>query len=122
MNNLIRNGAKFYITGKLDPDVIKKNDTEYYTEAEVAADRSLGITWPTNYALPPYDDNGNTIKQRRVFIQDYTTYANFVIGSTSLQKALVALPDLRSTQISLGLSVDLEWSAGIDLGEITLGN
>lgn len=122
MNNLIRNGAKFYITGKLDPDVIKKNDTEYYTEAEVAADRSLGITWPTNYALPPYDDNGNTIKQRRVFIQDYTTYANFVIGSTSLQKALVALPDLRSTQISLGLSVDLEWSAGINLGEITLGN
>ena len=121
MNNLIRNGAKFYITGKLDPDVIKKNDTEYYTATEVA-DRSLGITWPTNYALPPYDANGNTIKQRRVFIQDYTTYANFVIGSTSLQKALVALPDLRSTQISLGLSVDLEWSAGIDLGEITLGN
>lgn len=122
MNNLIRNGAKFYITGKLDPDVIKKDDTNYYTQAEAEANRSLGITWPTNYALPPYDAEGNTIKERRVFIQDYTTRANFVIGSTSLQKALVALPDLRSTQISLGLSVDLEWTNGLDFGEITLGN
>ena len=122
MNNVIRNGAKFYITGKLDPDVVKKNDTEYYTPAEAAADRSLGVSWPTNYALPPYDGSGNTIKERRVFIQDFTTIANFVIGETSLQKALVALPDLRSTQISLGLSVDLEWSKGLDFGDVTLGN
>ena len=126
MNNLIRNGAKFYITGKLDPDVIKKNDTDYYTQAEAEANRSLGITWPTNYALPPYETEGanigKTIKERRVFIQDYTTKANFVIGETSLQKALVALPDLRSTQISLGLSVDLEWTNGLNFGEITLGN
>ena len=122
MNNLIRNGAKFYITGKLDPDVIKKNNTDYYTQAEAEADRSLGVSWPTNYALPPYDGSGNTIKERRVFIQDFTTIANFVIGATSLQKALVALPDLRSTQISLGLSVDLEWSKGLDFGDVTLGN
>ena len=122
MNNLIRNGAKFYITGKLDPDVVKKNATEYYTQTEAEADRSLGVEWPTNYALPPYDGGGNTIKQRRVFIQDFTTTANFVLGTTSLQKALVALPDLRSTQISLGLSVDLEWSSGLDFGDVTLGN
>lgn len=122
MNNLIRNGAKFYITGKLDPDVVKKNNTEYYTQAEAEADRSLGVDWPTKYALPPYDGDGNTIKQRRVFIQDFTTTANFVLGSTSLQKALIALPDLRSTQISLGLSVDLEWSSGLDFGDVTLGN
>lgn len=33
LNNLIRNGATFYIVGKLDPDKIKKNSTEYYTAA-----------------------------------------------------------------------------------------
>ena len=123
-NNLIRNGATFYITGKLDPDVTTADKLTALgkTAEQYAADKSLGITWPTNYALPPYDESGNTIKERRVFIQDFTTTADFVIGATSLQKALVALPDLRSTQISLGLSVDLEWSKGLDFGDVTLGN
>ena len=122
-NNLIRNGATFYITGKLDPDVTTTDKLTALGKnaAQYAADKSLGITWPTNYALPPYDNSGNTIKKRRVFIQDYTTNASFVIGETSLQKALVALPDLRSTQISLGLSVDLEWSNGLDFGDVVLG-
>jgi len=108
--NLIRNGATFYITGKLDPD-----------NGLSTADRSLGITWPEKYALPPYDGEGNTIKQRRVFIQDYMTTADFVIGETSLQKAMVSVPDLRSTQISLGLSVDLNWQTGLNFNNIILG-
>ena len=120
-NNLIRNGAKFYVTGKLDPDVVKKNSSDYYTATEAEDDRSLGVAWPTNYALPPYNASGNTIKERRVFIQDFTTTVNFVLGETSLQKALVALPDLRSTQISLGLSVDLNWSSGITFDDVLLG-
>jgi len=33
---------------------------------------------------------------------------------------LIAVPDLRSTQISLGLSVDLEWQGGL-VFESTLG-
>lgn len=110
-NNLIRNGATFYITGKLDPD-----------NGLSTADRSLGITWPEKYALPPYDGEGNTIKKRRVFIQDYMTTADFVIGETSLQKAMVSVPDLRSTQISLGLSVDLKWQTGLNFDEVILGN
>ena len=124
-NNAIRNGATFYIVGKLDPDKItaglKKADNTDYTQAEYEADRSLGITWPTNYALPPYDASGNTIKQRRVFMQDYMTSATFVINETSLQHALVNVPDLRSGQISLGLSVDLNWQTGINFGEVILG-
>lgn len=120
-NNLIRNGATFYIVGKLDPDKIKKNSTEYYSDEEVAADRSLGITWPTKYALPPYDTDGMGIKERRVFIQDYLTSATFVINATSLQHALVAVPDLRSGQISLGLSVDLNWRTGLTYDEVILG-
>ena len=109
-NNFIRNGSVFYIVGKLDPDA-----------GHSTTDRSEGITWPTNQALPPYDADGNTIKQRRVFIQDYMTTANFVIGEKSLQHALVAVPDLRSGQISLGLSVDLKWQTGLTFDNVILG-
>jgi hypothetical protein len=119
-NNLIRNGATFYIVGKLDPDKRPTTLSEV-TDDEYAADKSLGITWPTNYALPPYDTDGKTIKERRVFIQDYMTKATFVIGAESLQHALVAVPDLRSGQISLGLSVDLSWRTGINFGDVILG-
>lgn len=120
-NNLIRNGSTFYIVGKLDPDKRPTSLTDI-TDEQYKADKSLGITWPTNYALPPYDETtGKGIKQRRVFIQDFMTTATFVIGKESLQHALVAVPDLRSGQISLGLSVDLEWQTGIDFGEVILG-
>jgi len=124
-NNLIRNGATFYIVGKLDPDKmpdgLKKADNTAYTQAEYEADRSLGITWPSSYSLPPYDTNGNTTKERRVFMQDYKTVATFVIGKESLQHALVAVPNLRSGQISLGLSVDVKWQTGLNFSNIILG-
>lgn len=119
-NNLIRNGATFYIVGKLDPNKRPSSITDK-TDEEYAADKSLGITWPTKYALPPYDTDGKSIKERRVFIQDYLTSATFVINGTSLQHALVAVPDLRSGQISLGLSVDLAWRTGLTFGEVILG-
>ena len=96
-SNLVRNEGTFYLIGKLDP----------------AAGRST-IEWPTKYALPPYDADGNTIQESRVFIQDYMTTATFVIGETSLQHALVTVPDLNSGQTSLGLSVDVEWKTGLD--------
>ena len=119
-NNLIRSGSTFYIVGKLDPDKIPSGMTGY-TQTEYEADRSLGITWPDKYALPPYDSDGKTIKERRVFIQDYVTRATFVIGGTSLQHALVSVPDLRSGQISLGLSVDISWRTGLNFGNVILG-
>jgi hypothetical protein len=71
--------------------------------------------------LPPYDTDGKGIKERRVFMQDFLTTATFVINETSLQHALVAVPDLRSGQISLGLSVDLNWRTGINFGDVVLG-
>ena len=49
------------------------------------------------------------------------TTADFVIGENSLKSALVEVPDLRSSQISLGLSVDLKWQTGLNFSEITLG-
>lgn len=122
-NNLIRQDATFYIVGKLDPN--RKPSSYSGTDEDYANERGAGITWPTNYALPPYETAGQNvgkgIKERRVFIQDFMTSAIFVIGETSLQHALVAVPDLRSGQISLGLSVDLEWQTGINFGDVILG-
>jgi len=97
-NNLIRKGASFYLIGKLDP----------------AAAGTGTITWPTKYALPPYNDDGTTKQTPRVFIQDFMTTANFVIGEESLKQALVSMPDLRASHMSLGLSVDLSWSNGLN--------
>ena len=123
MNNLIRNGSSFYLIGKLDPDVTSAENltTLGKTAEQFAADKTLGITWPTKYALPPYDGSGNTVKVRRVFIQDFMTTANFIIGENSLKQALVSVPDLRASHLSLGLSVDLSWSAGLNFGNVVLG-
>ena len=126
-NNLIPKDGTFYITGVLDPYQIpsgfKKPGTEEApTQDEYNANESWGISWPEKYALPPYDSDGNTIQKRRVFIQDYMTEATFVIGESSLQKALVAVPDLRSAHLSVGLSVDLHWSEGLTFGNVVLGD
>lgn len=113
-HNIVRNGGIFYIIGKLDPDAGK----------DCTTDRSTGVTWPTDglQALPPFQTDGSTLKERRVFIQDFMTTANFVIGAESLQSAYSTVPDLRSTQISLGLSVDLKWETGLVFENIVLGN
>ena len=106
--NLIRAGATFYIIGKLSPSGTGKNT-------------SSTITWPSTtnpYALPPYNSDGTTIQAPRVFIQDYVTTANFIIDQNSLQHAYNTVPDLRSAQISLGLSVDLEWRQGLEFESI----
>ena len=123
MNNLIRNGSAFYLIGKLDPNVTSEAQLTSLgkTAAEYAADKSLGITWPTKYALPPYDTDGSTLKVRRVFIQDFVTTAKFVIGEESLKTALVSVPDLRASHLSLGLSVDLSWSNGLTFDNVVLG-
>jgi hypothetical protein len=121
-NNLIRNNTTFYLIGKLDPNKMPKGLTSV-TQEQYNSDLSLGITWPEKYALPPYDADadGKTIKERRVFMQDYVTEASFVIGAESLKHALVSVPDLRSGQIALGLSVDLQWRTGINFGDVVLG-
>lgn len=101
-DNLIPNGCRFYLIGELDPT-------------------GKTITWPTYHALPPYDTDGNTIQAPRVFIQDYMTSANFTIGQYSLQYAYLTAPDLRSSSVTLGLSVDLKWSTGITFNDVVLG-
>lgn len=113
--NLIRNNEKFYLIGRLQPAGNEKNTA---TSGEGSS-----ITWPA-YPMPPYDTTGSTVTTLdapRVFIQDFVTTANFVIGEESLQHAYNSVPDLRSSQISLGLSVDLQWTPGLTFNS-TLGD
>ena len=103
-DNMIPKDGTFYLVGKLAP-----------------ASATNTITWPANYAIPPYTTSGETTETARVFIQDYMTTATFVLNETSLQKAYLTVPDLRSTQLSLGLSVDLAWSTGLNFDSVVLG-
>ena len=91
----IAKGQKFYLIGKLDP-----NDNQ------TGGTASGAITWPetTKSNFPATGIN-------RVFIQDYTTKANFTINS--LKHAYVTIPDLRASKLQLGLSVDLTWQNGL---------
>jgi hypothetical protein len=105
LHNLVRNGATFYLLGKLS-----------------VANAINDIVWPTNYALPPYDASGATIQEKRIFIQDYMTTANFSIGQNSLQKAYMTVPDLRASHVSVGLSVDIVWSTGLTFNTVLGSN
>jgi hypothetical protein len=105
--NLIRNGGTFYLVGKLD----LTKATNYSS-----------LTFPDEkyFHYPPFNDKGETVEIKRVFMQDYKTEASFQLGENSLKSAYMTIPDLRSSQISLGLSVDLEWQPGLDFS-VTLG-
>jgi len=105
-DNLISNGSNFYLIGELDP-----------TGKE-------GPALPTYHALPPYDATNSSDATKtipRVFIQDHMTTANFKIGENSLKYAYLTVPDLRSSSVTLGLSVDLQWSTGLEFDDVILG-
>ncbi|MBQ9231625.1 MAG: hypothetical protein IJ190_10695 [Prevotella sp.] len=109
--NLVREGGTFYLIGKLDPDPKELDSSESKFPTRTAK----------NYVLPPYKADGTTDEKVRVFIQDFMTTANFLIGPNSLQSAYVTVPDLRATQVSLGLSVDIKWETGLTFDDIILG-
>lgn len=106
-DNLVRKGQTFYLVAELDPG-------------------TKDVTWDSYYQIPPLNASGISTKTPRVFIQDYMTtatfsfFANDAAHTSSLQNAYVTLPDLRSSQLSFGLSVDLDWRTGmsfdVDLG------
>ena len=97
--NKVAEGQTFYLVGQLD-----------------ASHPATSANWPTG--LPAsYTDRypvrsctaGTAID--RVFVQDFTTTAQFKI--TSLKNAYVTIPDLRAANLQLGLSVDLTWQSGL---------
>ena len=104
-HSLIRAGDSFYLVGKLDPTAISS---------------SLGQL-STDHPLPPYNSDGSSIQTVRVFMQDFMTTANFWFNETSLHEALLTVPDLRHSSLTLGLSVDMNWSTGITFNNVILG-
>jgi hypothetical protein len=110
--NLVRQGGKFYLVGKLT-----LGDNRIGTSNGISGNATA---WPTKYAIPPYTAGGVSQEITRVFIQDYLTTATFKIGAESLKNAFITVPDLRSTQTSLGLSVDLNWREGLNFADVAL--
>lgn len=85
-NGIIKKDAKFYVVGTVSPYV----DT-------------------SSYALKNW--NGDTsITNPSIFMRDYVTTLNVSINS--LKNAYNTIPDLRPTNLALGMSVDLEWQKG----------
>ena len=61
--------------------------------------------------LEPKADALTGVTNPAVFMSDYKTTMNLTIKS--LKNAYNTIPDLRSTKLQLGLSVDLEWQTGL---------
>lgn len=83
-NGIIKAGAKFYMLASLDPTTGTK-PTGISAEEEAKLDH--------------------------VFVQDHNTKVVFTMKD--LKNAYIGVPDLRSTDLQLGLSVDLEWLQGL---------
>lgn len=116
--NLIRNGGTFYLVGKLDPT--KEASLKNLPTKKVGGVDVIDLS-RDNFNYPPFDANGETISAPRVFMQDYMTNVVFSFNKHSMRNAYVTMPDLKSSNVSLGLSVDLEWEDGLDFQDIPLG-
>ena len=88
VDGVVAAGQKFYLVGKM------------------SVGDSQTITFPTDndYRFPGKDT-------KRIFVQDYTTNLN--VTFKSLKNAYVTIPDLRASNLKLGLSVDLTWQTGL---------
>ena len=102
VDGIVEEGATFYLIGKLE---LAKSGSE--------------IKWPEygsgtgSFVIPTSYENRYPAKEGtdRVFVQDYTSKADFKISS--LENAYVTIPDLRASKLELGLSVDLTWQSGL---------
>ena len=95
VNGMIPAGHTFYLVGLLDHDPTHTATTDTWLN-----------DYPANYRIPQAGT-------RRVFGQDHKAIARFYIGGESLKKAYSTIPDLRSTEVLFGLSVDLQWKNGM---------
>ena len=90
---LINNAGDFFgVDGKLIPD-----GGTFYLVGKLNAGQATGAS------INPHAWN--------IFYKDYVTKANFTISS--LANAYYTIPDLRSSNLELGFSVDLKWQAGL---------
>jgi len=94
-DGLIPAGHTFYLCGEMDPNAATgvTNKTDSGREG-------------TAYRITKED-------KQRVFMQDYQTTATITINKDAIKKAYSTIPDLRSTEVLFGLSVDLTWQTGM---------
>ena len=88
VDGVVAAGQKFYLVGKMS----------------VSDGQSITFPADSDYRFP-----GKGTK--RIFVQDYTTNLN--VTFKSLKNAYVTIPDLRASNLQLGLSVDLTWQSGL---------
>ena len=88
VDGVVAAGQKFYLVGKMS----------------VSDDQSITFPTDNDYRFPG-------IGTKRIFVQDYTTNLN--VTFKSLKNAYVTIPDLRASNLQLGLSVDLTWQSGL---------
>ena len=112
LSNLVKNDGYFYLIGALNP---------YNTDVDGNNTTLKEVTWPDSYQIPPYTSEGVSAKISRVFIQDYMTSVTFKLGVNSLKYAYLTVPDLRSSSLTVGLSVDMTWNTGINFDDVILG-
>ena len=101
----LNKGVDFYGQGS---NTIIPHGTKFYVVAELDA---TGL----NASNPQLVD----AMGHRVFMQDYTTTVK--LNLKDLKHAYNVVPDLRSTNLELGFSVDLSWQSGHEF-DITLGD
>ena len=89
VDGVVAAGQKFYLVGKMS----LSSDTQ-----------TINFPADSDYRFP-----GKGTK--RIFVQDYTTNLN--VTFKSLKNAYVTIPDLRASNLQLGLSVDLTWKSGL---------
>lgn len=95
----IKAGQKFYLIGSLNPAA------------------GGDITW-ANHKSFKSGDRGQGVN--RVFIRDAKTTATFTLQKNTLKNAYSTIPDLRSTQMLFGISVDLAWKPGLSF-DVNIG-
>lgn len=111
---LVNNGTDFY--GR---DGIIGAGQTFYLVGTLTAPTSLTDVWTAEQAGPGYP----VTLIKRIFAQDFLTDATFTLkkgknatdatAGSFLKDAYSVVPDLRSTQMTFGLSVDLVWKTGL---------
>lgn len=91
-------------------ELVNKTGIDFYgADGMVPAGGKFYLIGKLDPTTATTGDNPNHVD--RVFLKDYTTKANLTIKD--LKNAYNVIPDLRSTAISVGLAVNLEWQTGI---------
>ena len=105
--NMVRKNGIFYLVGKLSL-------SKALATARAKNEDAFKNLARSDYNYPPYNPlTGETVNAPRVFMQDYVTNATLLLKEDALKHAYLTVPDLRTSQVSLGLSIDLSWQPGL---------